>query len=218
MVISFEHRFIFVHVFKVAGTSVKDALEPYAHKPRHELGYRVLRRLGLVEKLPFDTFKPLPHRHAMARAIQEYYTKKTYDNFYKFAFVRNPWDWQVSLYHYMLRMPNHKEHDIIKEIPDFDAYIDWRVSRTNKLQKDFVTDAEGREIVDFIGRFETLNDDFASVCEHLGLQARLPHLNQSKRRDYRSYYTDKTAALIAEHFHEDIAYFGYTFDPVSSEA
>jgi hypothetical protein len=63
-----------------------------------------------------------------------------------------------------------------------------------------------------VGRFERINEDFAQVSNKLGLDLVLPHENATAHRDYRTYYDDRTAALVAEAFAEDIDRFGYSFD------
>jgi hypothetical protein len=71
----------------------------------------------------------------------------------------------------------------------------------------------GKVLVDFIGRYENLTHDFREACRRIGIQPpRLAHRRQaSDRSDYRGYYDDATAALIAEHFRPDVELFGYTF-------
>lgn len=64
---------------------------------------------------------------------------------------------------------------------------------------------------DFVGRFERLNEDFQVVCERLGIQAQLPHVNASKHRHYTTYYDDYRRDLVAHHFKHDIERFGYRF-------
>ena len=150
--------------------------------------------------------------HITAQDLRKELPKKVYDTFYKFAFVRNPWDWQVSLYHYMLQEPSHFHHELIKQMQNFDDYIEWRVTEDKRLQKDFVVDDKEHFIVDFVGKYEHLSRDFSHVCKTLDLKACLPHINKSLHRDYRSYYSKRTIKIVEEHFKEDIALFKYTFD------
>jgi hypothetical protein len=99
----------------------------------------------------------------------------------------------------------------------FEGYIEWRVANDVHFQKDFVTDESGNLIVDFIGRFENLTEDFARVCRRIGISAQLPHRNKSGRGDYRGQYSDRTAQMIADAFRDDIEFFGYDFDGPRSQ-
>ena len=146
------------------------------------------------------------------------------NNFYKFSFVRNPWDWQVSYYHFILKEKDHVRHELVKSLAGFEEYLEWVISTKNpftkgatKLQKDLITDLEGKIIVDFVGRYETLEADFDLVCKRLNIKASLPCLNKSKHRDYREYYNNRTRKLVEKHFQDDIALFGYTFDSYQSQ-
>jgi hypothetical protein len=66
--------------------------------------------------------------------------------------------------------------------------------------------------VDFVGRFEALERDFATVCRRIGIDPSLPHINRSTHRDFRDYYTPRTKAMVAEAYSADIERFGYEFD------
>ncbi|RIK39425.1 MAG: hypothetical protein DCC55_18100 [Chloroflexi bacterium] len=76
-------------------------------------------------------------------------------------------------------------------------------------QKDFVT-ADNLQM-DFIGRFEHLDEDFGQLCRLLGIEATLPHRNRSAHRPYQEYYDTETQALVAATYRRDIDAFHYTF-------
>jgi len=202
MLLSLQHRFIFIHIYKTAGTSVTHALRPYAREP---LRIRLLELAGL-RKPPL---RGVPD-HIGARELRKVVPREIFDTFYKFAFVRNPWDWQVSLFHYMRELRRHPQHEIVRAM-SFEDYIHWRVTSDKHLQKDFIATDDGRLLVDFVGRFEALERDAATIFKRLGIHAALPHRNRSQHADYRSYYNEDTRALIAEHFRDDIEMFGYSF-------
>lgn len=220
MLISYSHRFIFFHVAKVAGLSVREALKDYAGEPeRFNRIRRPPRRLGDQPNRLYALWESLL-LHAKAREARRGLPREVFDGFYKFAFVRNPWDWQVSMYHFILKETDHVHHRRVREMADFGEYLEW-VVRTDKpfargatkLQKDMLTDEAGRLLVDFVGRYENLAEDFAAVCRQLDLSAELPRLNQSRaHRDYQSYYNTRTRQLVEEHFQPDIALFGYNFE------
>jgi hypothetical protein len=74
-----------------------------------------------------------------------------------------------------------------------------------------VADRRGHVIVNFLGRYESLHSDFDHACRCIGIDADLGQANMSTRGDYRDYYTDRLAALVRDHFAEDIERFGYEF-------
>lgn len=220
MLISYSHQFIFFHVTKAAGTSMKDALKAYADEPEH---FKIKRPPQTVEGQPnkFYAMWEAMLWHAKAQDARKELPAEIFDRFYKFAFVRNPWDWQVSYYNFILKEETHIRHELVKNMAGgFEEYLEWVIATKNpfpkgatKLQKEIIADQHGNLLVDFIGRFETLHQDFETVCKTLGLALTLPHLNQSRQqRDYRPYYTDRTRQLVADHFGEDADLFGYTFE------
>ena len=214
--ISTRHKFLFIHVPKVAGQSVNFALEQAVYGPTrrfinkaatrlaHDTGWRVSWPFALVNVHP---------PHLTAQDWSRKLGARVYDNMFKFAFVRNPWDWQVSLYHYILQDPKHHQNALLKSLGSFGQYLEWRVTDALELQKSYLTDNTGRFLVNFVGRYERLATDFQHVCRVLNLQGvRLPHVNASSHRDFRTYYNARTRKLVEEHFRDDIATFGYTFD------
>jgi hypothetical protein len=217
MELSYSHRFIFIHVYRAAGQSISKALEPYSFVPRRSPLTRVpvVRRLT---KRQLYTLRWHNHGHIKARELKAALPPKTFETFFKFAFVRNPWDWQVSIYHYVLQRPDHPDHKFFsKSFPTFDDYLDWRVhSKGAELQTDYLLSESGELLVDFVGRFETLAEDYDTVCKRVGIDNHLPHINASRHRHFSHYYTPETRALVEEVYRPDIDLFGYEFDAVSS--
>ncbi len=82
-----------------------------------------------------------------------------------------------------------------------------------RSQHTFVTNGSGGIGVDFLGRFETLGDDFRRVRERLGLPVpSLPHVQAVKtRRAYREYYTERTRDIVARRFRRGVELFGYAY-------
>ena len=137
-------------------------------------------------------------------------SKKVFEEYFKFGFVRNPWDWQVSLYTFMLKDAKHHQHEFVKSLKDFDEYIDWRVHHDLHLQKSFFYE-ENNCLMDFIGKFENINEDFSKICDLLGIQVALPYLNRSREdKRFTHFYSQKSIDMIYEAFKEDIELFNYT--------
>lgn len=221
MLISPARRFLFIHVGKSGGTSVRQALLPFSEEPER---FRMRRppRMNGGKPNPLYTVWETLLLHPKARDVRQEMTPEVFDRLYRFAFVRNPWDWHVSMYHFILREPAMPQHPVVKALGSFPAYLEWAIATPEpyprgitKFQRDMLTDLDGTLLVNFVGRFETLNRDFAEAARVIGVAATLPHANRSEHRDYRSYYDAHTRKLVADHFAPDVETFGYVFDGAS---
>ncbi len=217
MLLSPRYRFLFVHIPKTGGTSIRAALRYYKWADPLRIPLFLLSRLShlsghrLACKLP---------RHAKAIAAYEMLPRPYYERLFKFAFVRNPWDLQVSSYHHLRRERPH----LLDGVNTFDHFIRLKLDPDRKpvyhfdvtmeCQTDYLVDLKGNLIVDFVGRYERLAEDFRIACQRIGIQApSLPHKRKAQNRElYQRYYSAETAELIARHFQKDIELFGYSFD------
>lgn len=193
-----EPKFVFVHIPKTAGSSIQKWLH--------------LSRFPDI-KFPTDwDGKVLWNFHTTAK---EYKQKlgATYNNYYKFAFVRNPWDRMYSIYAFLQTYPNNKS------IPStFEKFVLTYDAQSRKpgqlgLQTDFILDSKGNCIVDFVGKFENLYNDLQIVSKHVSID--LPQTmyqeNTTKHKHYREYYSTKAKETVGIKFKSDIDYFGYEF-------
>ncbi|MCI5167250.1 MAG: sulfotransferase [Candidatus Electrothrix sp. GM3_4] len=218
MLISHSHRFIYFHVAKTAGLSIREALTPYTVLPDK---FKIRRPPEVVAGKPNPLYLMWENTvlHAKAVDVKKELSSELYDSYYKFAFVRNPWDWQVSMYHFILKEFDHVSHTRVRSMKNFEEYLEW-VVRTprpfargaTKFQKDVLTGKNGGLLVDFVGRFERLEQDFIRICREISINATLPKINATVHKDYRSYYNQKTKRIVEEHFREDIELFGYVFN------
>jgi hypothetical protein len=218
MFLSPRHRILFVHIAKTGGSSIRAALarlhwtDPYAI-PIHLVN-------GLTRVLRYRTGAKFP-RHAKAIAAYECIGEPFWSQLFKFTFVRNPWDLQVSSWHHLRRVPTAPTDQFAtfeeflrhKFAPGHPFQYYFEISA--QLQSHYILDHSGRILVDFVGRYERLQADFEEACRLGGVpQIRLPHKRHSveRKRDYRSYYDDVTAELVSRHYAQDIELFGYAFD------
>ncbi|MBF0119799.1 MAG: sulfotransferase family 2 domain-containing protein [Desulfobacterales bacterium] len=213
MLISHSLRFIFFHVPKTAGISIREALKEYSQEPEK---FKINRPPKIKNNKPNPMYEIWQAYllHAKAKDAKKELSQDIYNSYYKFAFVRNPWDFQVSMYIFLKNM----KYKPICEISTFEEYLDWVVKTKNpypkgatKLQKEILTDDDGNIIVDFIGRYENLQKDFDHVCNVLNISATLPLLNNTVHKEYQSYYNDKTRKIVDDHFKADIQLFDYKF-------
>jgi len=218
MLVSYEPPFMFVHIDKAAGSNIQHALRPLAS---HSVGGKWRRRLGwfgtlnrwgrLHQQVRFS-------EHARAEDARRCLPPETYAGLFKFAFVRNPWDRLVSRHAFLLRKKDHSQHRVVNALGGFDEYVRWetegsRIHSRMRHQHAYVLGSEGKLIVDFVGYFERIEEDFAEVCRRIGIPARLqPAQASHARRDYRSCYTAETRELVARAYSKDIDLFGYSFE------
>ena len=197
MVVSERLRCVFVHIQKTGGASIEALL--LANDPSVASGMQDGRR------------------HLFARDIRAAMDPCRWQSHFKFAFVRNPWDRLVSWYHMCMQTPTPNRFSLYvrEHAPTFEAFVLRATTgmgeRTTWNQLDFVTDAAGARLVDFVGRYESLVQDMAHVRRTLGLAHDLPHVNRSRHDDYRQYYTDDLRDVVARRFRRDIEAFGYAF-------
>jgi hypothetical protein len=155
---------------------------------------------------------PKPHQNIWQ--IFSSTSAEKFSSYYKFGFVRNPWDRAVSLY-------ERKEGLTLKPVMSFEQFIEWMKFASctsihpvpHRYQLDWFVDPHGEVIVDFIGKYENLQSDWARISARLGAHSELPRLrvNAQRTRDYVSYYSQKTRRIVAERFAVDVEYFGYRF-------
>lgn len=217
MLLSIKYKFLFVHIAKTGGTSIRAALRPYQWRDPYRIPLFVCSRLSALSGHRLGCKFP---RHAKAIAAFEMLPRELYQQLFKFAFVRNPWDLQVSSYHHLRRERPH----LLEGVGDFETFLRWKldpqrsyhyiVDTSMQLQSDYIIDLQGQIIVDYIGRYEHLERDFNEVCRRIGINPpRLPHKRRaSNRSSYQKYYNADTVQWVAEHFKRDIDMFGYRFE------
>jgi len=156
----------------------------------------------------------------------------TWDDRFKFAFVRNPWDRLLSCYinkvecrheqcsaSAMPRVwPRHALEGPYKKAEglSFSEFVLKFIS-SQDLQKCNIHHRLQSKLIhphnmDFIGKFENLQEDFDVVCDKIGISRhRLPHLHKSTHKYYTDYYNDEIKEAVAELYKSDIEAFGYEF-------
>lgn len=218
MLLSKEYRFIFVHVPKVAGQSITNALMPHVatywqKAASHILPYRYqLKAYTKIKQCGGPGFMPQPYEdHVSASQLIEEMGESAYRSYYTFGFVRNPRAWVFSNYTYALKNPRHKKHSFVKEFSSFKDYCIWYSSSGNniKMQKNYLFDDNNKQLVDAIGKQEDLQRDFALICSKLGIKANLPELNVSSKESFEAHYDVDTWRMIGEVHADDIRLLGY---------
>lgn len=217
MLLSHKYQFLFVHIAKTGGTSVRDALAKYRWGSRYSLPLFVVQKLSQITGHKIASRFP---RHSKIIAAKEMLPAEFFNELYKFTFVRNPWDLQVSSFHHIQR----ERPAVMNGITDFNEFMRYKfdperpyqyhIDTSLEWQSDYIVDLHGNKIVDFVGHYENLQSDFDIVCDTVGVPKQtLPSKRRAKdRTDYRKYYDDRSIELVAEHFAKDIALLNYRFE------
>ena len=206
MIISDEHKFIFVHVPKTAGDSVTRALDPYATPLKRTLWKSIRRRLPLKDRV--DTIYLRKHDPA-SRAIARL-GRDVWDSYRSFAVVRNPFDHAVSHYEFMKQFRIRAVAEKVGAM-SFSEYLDYRAKppfwndtffARLPNQSFFVTDATGQIA------------DFPDACAELGLNGvELPHVNKTKsksgKRPFQDYYDEGSLQQVRALYADDFRLLGY---------
>jgi sulfotransferase famil protein len=210
VLISHSHRFIFVHISKTAGTSLKRTLAPYCHQPPRTGLRRLLSHLPVQESPGEVAFRA----HTTARWARMKISPRVFDSYTAFSVVRNPFDRAVSNYHFLLQRPEHHSHRHVRQMT-FDEYLKFLKGRRwmrDPTQRYRVIDSHGRLLCTPILRFESLQADFANLCGKLGLEVApsLGHRNPSAHRPFHEYYERRaTRDAVVDLFAADFDSFGY---------
>ena len=190
-----QYRFIFIHIPKTGGLSILSSLLNYDFTVGHKKA---------VEFRNFD--------------------RKRFNEYFKFAFVRNPLDRFFSAYsylkkgglgegdydfakHYILPCSNFKEFVLSLNNPaKADKILRWKHFIP---QYKFVCDENKQVIVDYIAKFENFEEEYDFIRKKLGMGHYLKHINASQKPDYHGYYDHESTGIIKSVYSEDFDLFGY---------
>jgi hypothetical protein len=229
MIVSHAHKFIFLKTKKTAGTSIELALSALCGADdiitpltKHDEALRAGSRSAQNWRLHgwWDSPRPLLQRrwfkftaedygyynHMPAKEARALLGDRVWRTYFKFAFDRNPWDRQVSFYHHRYRRE--------KVPPPFAAFIHAdRRARINNFQ---IYSIDGEVAVDYVGRFEHLQEDLAHALKQVGVtfDGELPRAKTTTGRNaapYRSYYDAETRDIVGRWYAAEIKLLGYAF-------
>ncbi|RDW16409.1 chondroitin 4-O-sulfotransferase [Oceanobacillus arenosus] len=213
MIISHKYKFIFLKSKKTAGTSIEISLSRYCGEddiitPIAPEDEEIRARFGIKPQNYMDenNKKPKFFNHYGAKKIANTIGKDIWSSYYKFSFDRNPWDKVISHYYF-------KSGKSTSDI-SFDKYLNL-----NKFKDAYnypIYTIKNNVVVDFLGKYENLDEDLSKVCQKIGLpfDGWLPKAKGNFRKDrqhYRTHYNKDQKELVRQYFKKEIDLLGYEF-------
>ncbi len=206
-----KRKIIFIHIPRTAGQSIEHFLFPghnFTDKKNKRIMYGWDNKSGWLNHLTCNEIKRdnlLPGR--------------TYYEYFKFAFIRNPWERLVSEYVWKFDADNIKFRQFCIDISEGN-YSNWAgpyrgpkaFMQHIKPQYEYIFNSKGHSDINFLGRYENLDMDFRQLCERINLAYKKLHRhNKSCHKHYTYYYDKFTEELVRKIYKEDIEVFNYTF-------
>ena len=193
MLVSDQARICFIHIHRTGGSSIAELLS---------------------SALPDARQVCFQHDNAKTIAPADL---ERYKGYFKFAFVRNPWErilsWYALAYQYRLD----------RETPfvSLDTFIEEYETVRRKLrfdnsfmfnQFDYLSAGNGGVAVDVVGRFEDYENELLRILDRCGVPPReIPRLNATQHGSVREAYSGKGRALVEALCRRDIEYWSYRF-------
>jgi hypothetical protein len=188
MIVNHSRRFIFFHVPKAAGTSLRTSLRSV---------FGSTRPPGSRHLTPAEYFGRL-----------NWYRRWKVSDYFTFCFVRDPFERFGSAHRFTMRNGQGFHRNCVADVNDFAMMladrVDWVIHlRSVTPQQEYAKGAS------FVGRYESLEEDFANICRRIGIAASLDHRNASGPETvYARQYTPRTMDILTDYYRDDFSLVG----------
>lgn len=209
MIVSYLHEFIFAAVPKTGTHAVRQAL-------RENLGETDVEQVGLFvnRRFPWSDLAAIQHGHLSLWQVRPHVGETNFNRYFKFAFVRNPFDRFISYCAFMTR-----GNDVFRQQPrDVMRHFLFRDPPHRHIlfqpQASLLLDEDGTTLLaDHVGRVEDMQASYDEICMRIGIPSRpLDRVNSSSHGDYRRYYDQTLIDGVARRYARDLELFGYGFE------
>ena len=207
MIVSHTHRFIFFAVPRTGTHSTREVLRPHLSADDWEQQFLTGQHLS-----PISEIANLGHGHITVKEIQRHIEHETFNAYYKFAVVRNPFDRFVSVCAFLNRdNPEFHEQPLtwMKAALNRPRFLSRILVRPQIRQ---LLDDNDKIAMDYVGRYESLDESTEKIFTDIGLPAQhLGQHNASEHADYQQYYDDELRRMVGELYAGDLKAFGYEY-------
>ncbi len=207
MIVSHSHRYIFAAIPKTGTHSVRQAL-------REHLGDDDIEQVGLFvnKRFPFKSLAAIGHGHIGLAQVRPFLGEEVFASYFKFAFVRNPFDRFVSYCAFITR----ESGDFGRVPQQVMRHVLFQLRPVQHIlfqpQHTVLVDADGQLLTDHVGRVEEMQASYDAICARIGIPTRaLEQVNSTRRGDYRQYYDQELIDGVARLYRRDLELFGYRF-------
>ncbi len=227
MIFSLTHKYIFIRNPACANRSISKALEPFSWEGDHPLLYDFMQQYFNGKKgFGFKHCTYMKQKSSDVFNISQIFD----DDFFVFTGVRNPWERAYNLFEGQRKIGRmgHNKFRTFKSGLEMDRSVTkWNAEQktiNNNLKnltphaRLMLNQKDYRVGVDFVYRFENLEEDFKYICDKLKLpKLRLPSKEESypevdfEDDTYRQHFNEKSKKIIEEINKDDIIEFGYEF-------
>lgn len=222
--INHKLKFIYIQIPKTGCTSIQEHLKAHAD------GSLVIN----CKKDILSKNRRAEYKHATYKELA-HILGADIDNYFKFTFVRNPYDWLVSNFLYCrgwhgcyisswanpssqfykdrlihLNLASNKTR-----VTSFKEWLKIFTKGVMATQLELITNNEGDITVDFIGKLENITKDSSKIFNILNLNKfEVRHLNKTanKNKEYQSYYDDESRSLVEKYHERELNLFNYHFE------
>jgi hypothetical protein len=207
VIVSHAKKFIFFAVPKTGTHAVRELLS--THKGPEDWEQQIL--FG-KQFLPIPEIAKIQHGHISVQQIVPYLDTSIWQDYFKFAIVRNPFDRFISICFFL-----NRKNPLFLETP-----LQWMKSAIKvqrfrervlvKPQYQQLIDAQGNIAMDYVGRYEVLQDSIDEICQRLQVETtQLQKRNTSEHKQYREYYDEELKSAVEIFYQEDLTRFNYAY-------
>ncbi len=218
-IINNTHKFVFIHIPKNAGTTTTSMLSTLTNWNDIELGGTDYgEALAPIYLSRFNVGK-----HTRAKRVRNLVGEPIWENYFKFALVRNPYARAFSVYRFLKKWRDWEGSQTMEQFNSFEEFLGADLFNNDEgpdaiflPQHTWIEDMNGNNIIDYTGKVEYIAEAFRTISDRIGIKLDTSHIpveNDSGSPDeFRSAYSEKAIAIVQQRYENDFCLFNYSPD------